>query len=85
MILCNLCVQIYSSSVLFDNFSQAYHTKVNFYTCFRAAPATLDEVRQGKFLNGTVLPENVRLFYVSEVDFKAIAKRFGVMDDFRVC
>uniref|UniRef100_A0A915Q2P7 Alpha-1,3-mannosyl-glycoprotein 2-beta-N-acetylglucosaminyltransferase n=1 Tax=Setaria digitata TaxID=48799 RepID=A0A915Q2P7_9BILA len=49
-----------------------------------AVPATLDEILRGRFSNGTVLPEKVRLFYMSSIDFKAFAKKFGVMDDFRV-
>lgn len=44
----------------------------------------MDEILRGRFSNGTVLPEKVRLFYVASVDFKAFAKRFSVMDDFRV-
>ncbi|EFO19522.2 hypothetical protein LOAG_08970 [Loa loa] len=48
-----------------------------------AVPATLDEILKGRFSNGTVLPEKVRLFYVASVDFKAFARRFSVMDDFR--
>ncbi|CAG9530580.1 unnamed protein product, partial [Cercopithifilaria johnstoni] len=48
-----------------------------------AVPATLDEILKGRFSNGTVLPEKVRLLYMSSADFKAFARKFGVMDDFR--
>lgn len=52
---------------------------------YRAVPATLDEILKGRFSNGTVLPEKVRLLYVASADFKTFARKFGVMDDFRVC
>ncbi|VDM10045.1 unnamed protein product [Wuchereria bancrofti] len=75
----------------FYHFSQSdlsYLKKDYYDPAFRkivlgAVPATLDEILRGRFSNGTILPENVRLFYVASVDFKAFAKRFGVMDDFR--
>uniref|UniRef100_A0A0R3RG53 Alpha-1,3-mannosyl-glycoprotein 2-beta-N-acetylglucosaminyltransferase n=1 Tax=Elaeophora elaphi TaxID=1147741 RepID=A0A0R3RG53_9BILA len=50
-----------------------------------AVPATLDEILRGRFQNNTILPEKVRLSYVGSADFKAFARRFNVMDDFRVC
>ncbi|VDM96780.1 unnamed protein product [Thelazia callipaeda] len=76
----------------FYNFSQAnlsYLKKENYDRAFKnsvleAVPANLDEILKGRFSNGTVLPNKVRLFYAASVDFKALAKKFAVMDDFRV-
>ncbi|VBB32896.1 unnamed protein product [Acanthocheilonema viteae] len=75
----------------FFHFSQSdlsYLKKENYDPAFRksvigAVPATLDEILKGRFSNGTVLPEKVRLFYVASADFKAFARKFSVMDDFR--
>lgn len=60
-------------------------SKVSFcvFSC-RAVPANPDEKLVGRFLNGSILPEEVRLYYLAAVDFSAFAKKFGVMDDFRV-
>ncbi|VDK64819.1 unnamed protein product [Onchocerca ochengi] len=61
-----------------DYYDLAFHKIV-----LEAVPATLDEILKGRFSNGTVLPEKVRLLYVASADFKTFARKFGVMDDFR--
>ncbi|KAM3721052.1 Alpha-1,3-mannosyl-glycoprotein 2-beta-N-acetylglucosaminyltransferase [Dirofilaria immitis] len=60
-----------------------YYDPIFHKILLEAVPATLDEILKGSFSNGTVLPGKVRLHYVALADFKAFARKFGVMDDFR--
>ncbi|VDN44838.1 unnamed protein product [Gongylonema pulchrum] len=76
----------------FYNFSQAdlSYLKKDIYdrnfkeTVLKAVSVRINEVQNGKFSNGTILPDNVKLLYDTVLHFRRIARRFEVMDDFRV-